>query len=86
MKHIYQEQFKPFIQAQISAAAKEKKLTMDETAELLAIDTRTYAYVKAGTTMCSASTLLMYLAELCPDTDQFIRELRELVDRIQQEL
>lgn len=84
MKHIYQANIKPFLREQITKAAKEKRLTKEEAAELLGIDARSYAYLKAGKNMCSASTLLLFLTKMCPDTEEFIREATKVVDEAEE--
>jgi len=78
-KHIYQDKLKPFVQDKILQSAEQMHLNQEEIAELLAIDSRSYAYIKAGDTMCSASTLVMYLAKICPDPMGFLEQAREVI-------
>ncbi len=86
MKHIYQDALKPYLREQIISAVENNHLTKDEAAELLAIDTRTFAYLKAGKSMCSTATLLMYLIKLCPDTERFLQEISEIVAHEEEKL
>lgn len=79
MKHMYQDSIKPFLREQILATAKELNLTTEQTAELLAIDARSYAYLKAGKYACSATTLIVYLTKMCPDPVKFIEDARIVV-------
>ena len=84
MKHAYQDNVKPFLHDQITKTAKELNLTKEEIAEILAIDSRSYAYLKSGQSMCSATTLLVYLTKLCPDPMQFIEDAKDIIDEAEQ--
>ena len=81
MKHMYKDSMKPFIHAEITNTVKELALTQEQTAEILGIEDRTYYYFKSGKTMCSATTLLIYLACMCPDTKKFIAKLKIAVNK-----
>ena len=79
MKHMYQDSIKPFLREQIMEAAEEQNLTKEQAAEILGIDARSYAYLKSGKNMCSASTLIVYLAKMCPDPVAFIEAAKKVV-------
>lgn len=83
MKHMYQDNIKSFLRNQILETAQELKLTKEQTAELLGIDARTYAYIKAGKYACSSATLVVYLAKMCPDPMKFIEDAREVVNALE---
>jgi len=84
MKHVYQEIMKGFLHKEMVKTVEDLKLTKERTAEILGIDTRSFAYLKAGRTMCSATTLLLYLAKLCPNPAKFIENLRTFVGDAEQ--
>ena len=86
MKHIYQNELKPFLNEKITDAVAQNHLTIEKAAELLAIDSRSYSYIKAGTTMCSTPVLVIYLTKLCPDIDQFINDAKEVLERAEDKL
>lgn len=77
MKHPYRDEMKPFISKQLTECAKELGLTQEQIAELLEIDTRSYAYLQAGVYMCSATTLLLFLTRVCPDPEKFLQEAKK---------
>ena len=79
MKHVLQNDLKDFLQKQIIKTAAEQDLTHEQVAELLGIDSRSYAYLKAGTYMCSASTLIVYLSRMCPNPLEFIDAARKVI-------
>lgn len=86
MKHVLQKELKDFLQKQIIKTAAEQDLTQDQVSELLGIDTRSYAYLKAGTYMCSASTLIVYLARMCPDPLAFIESARQVISAAEEKI
>lgn len=79
MKHVYQNELKSFLREQIMQTAEEQDLTKDQVAELLGIDSRSYAYLKAGSYMPSASTLIVYLVKMCPDPLAFLDAAKKAV-------
>ena len=79
MKHMYKDNIKPFLREQIIKAAETQNLSKEKAAEILGIDSRSYAYLKSGKNMCSASTLIVYLAKMCPDPVAFIEAAKEVV-------
>ena len=81
MNHLYKDALKPFISSQLSECAKELSLTQEQIAELLEIDTRSYAYLQAGVYMCSATTLLLFLTRICPDPEKFLKEAKDFFDK-----
>lgn len=86
MKHLYQANLKAFLREEIIKAAAEQKLTKEQAAEILGIDARSYAYLKAGKNMCSASTLILFLTRMCPDTTAFIQAAKNAVDLAEEEI
>lgn len=86
MKHIFQNDLKPFLTEKITDAVAQNHLTTDKAAELLAIDSRSYSYIKSGATMCSTPVLVIYLTKLCPNVDEFIRDAKEVLERAEEKL
>ena len=80
MKHSYKDCIKPFLSKQLSNAAKELNLTQEQIAELLQINTRSYAYIQAGVYMCSTTTLLLYLTRVCDNPEKFLSEAKKIFD------
>ena len=86
MKHMYQPNIKPFLQEQIMKAAEEQGLSKEKASELLGIDSRSYAYLKSGRNMCSATTLLMFITKMCPDPMAFVESARKVVTEAEESL
>jgi len=84
MNHHYKDAIKPFLHDEIVAAADNMKLTQAQAAEKLRIDTRSYSYLKSGESMCSATTLLFFLINLCQKPLQFINEAREILTQAEE--
>lgn len=75
----YQKIFKEFLRNEIIQTAKEQHLTDEKIAEILKISARSYYYIKSGRNLCSSTTLVLYLANICPDTNNFINRANELL-------
>lgn len=81
MEHSDKDKIKPIIHHEIIRTVEEMHLSKEKTAEILGIEARSVAYLKSGTTMCSATTFIMYLIRLCPDPVEFINKIKEFLDK-----
>ena len=79
MKSENESVLKEFLQKEIIRNAKKQDLTDEQAAKLLGISLRFYYYIKAGKNNCSSSTLLQYLVRICPDIDDFISKVKDLI-------
>lgn len=84
MKHQYKDAIKPFLHDEIVAAADDLALTQAQAAEKLRIETRSYSYLKSGETMCSATTLLFFLTNLCQNPMQFINHAKDILTQAEE--
>lgn len=84
MTHEYQDSLKPFLKEKIMAEIRRRRLTNEQAAEILRISPRSLAYLRDGTNMPGAATLLMFLVRLCENTEEFVASARELVDKIEE--
>lgn len=84
MNHIYKDSMKTFLHREMLKTMDELDLTKERTAEMLCIDTRSFAYLKSGKTMFSATTLLLYLARICPDYKDFMKKLKSVLKEAEQ--
>ena len=82
MKHTYQDALKPVLHKYIMDTIYQLDLTDEQVAELLFIDARSYAYFKSGTTMCGATTLLLFLVNICPDANEFLQDVKSFINSI----
>lgn len=80
MRNEYQYLFKEFFRNEIIKNAKEQNLTDEKVAEMLKISARSYYHIKSGENNCSSTTLILYLANICPDTEDFISRANELLN------
>lgn len=76
MRNRYNKELKEICHEHIISAKVEKGLTQAQMAEYLVMDIRSYADIDSGKSACSLLTFVLYLIYLCPDTDQFINEIR----------
>ena len=79
MKHTSQDIIKEFLHKEITDTAKELHLTNEQMSELLDISTRSYGYIKSGRNSCSSVALLYYLVKVCPNTSEFIRKVKHII-------
>ena len=71
-----------FLMERLTQVRFEKKLTQAKFAELLMLDTRSYAAIEKGEYGCCALTLVMYLLFCCDDIDGFFDELRPRIMQV----
>ena len=83
MNHSYKNGLKDLLHRELIKTIEESNLTKEQTAEILGIDTRSLAYLKAGTTMYSSTTLLIYLTRLCKDPNKLLAKVSETIERIE---
>ncbi|MBO4941729.1 MAG: XRE family transcriptional regulator [Clostridia bacterium] len=86
MKHAYKDSIKSILHRELIKTIEESNLTQEETAEILGIDVRSLAYLKAGTTMCSSTTLLIYLTKLCKNPTKFLEDVEGVIKELEQEI
>lgn len=71
-----------FLMNQLSTVRFEKQLTQEKFAELLLLETRSYAAIEKGEYGCCALTLAMFLLFCCKDAQAFLDELRPRIMNI----
>lgn len=79
MKSENESIIKEFLHKEITVNARKQNLTDEQVAELLGISVRSYYYIKSGKNNCSSATLLQYLVRICPDVEDFINKVRNLI-------
>ncbi len=77
MREQYKQALKVLFQHEVLDARKELKISQEEMARRLAMDSRTYVDLEHGKFSCSAVTLAIYLVYVCKDADVFLAELRQ---------
>ena len=84
MGSMYKDSIKEIIHRDIIKRIEELNLTQEQTAEILGIDVRSLAYLKAGKTMCSATTLLMYLTKMCENPSELLEKIDVTIKRLEE--
>lgn len=46
------------------------------------MDPRSYSNIDNGKSMCSTLTFVLFLIYLCPDPDELIREIKEVLEEV----
>lgn len=64
---------------------KSEKLTQAKFSELLMMDTRSYASLEHGESLCCTFTFIMFLCFHCKNVDALIRDLRKIILKSQQD-
>lgn len=65
-----------FMMARLSKVRFEREMTQARFAEILMMDTRSYAAIEKGEYGCCALTLVLYLLLCCDDIPGFFEDLR----------
>lgn len=79
MKHSYHDIIKPFLREKILREVIDQKLTEERASEILKIATRSFTNMKSGKHMVCAESLLIFMTDMCSNTEAFIQEARELI-------
>lgn len=85
MKEACKCALRDFMMERLTKVRFQKKLTQAKFAELLMLDTRSYAAIEKGEYGCCALTLVMYLLFSCDDIEGFFEELRPRILRVIEE-
>ena len=60
----------------------QQDMTQVEMAERLCMDERSYIDLEHGKNGCSVVTLMLFLLYECSDVDNFLRELRDIFEKV----
>ncbi len=60
-------------------ARHDEQLTQAQFAELLMLDTRSYADLEHGESLCCTLTFIIYLVSFCKEPETLIRDLRTIL-------
>lgn len=80
MKEECYEELKDFLAKRMRKERKELGMTQAKMAEALDLDLRSYNNVENGRSLCSTVTFLLYLLNVCPDSDGLLEEIKKLMD------
>ena len=80
MRSDYKKIFKAFCQRRIPAVRRGKGLTHARMADILCMDTRSYAGIEHGESSCGGLTLALFLIYCCPDPLAFLAELKAVFE------
>lgn len=62
---------------------KFEKLTQAKFSEKLMMDTRSYASLEHGKSLCCTLTFIIYLCFFCKDVDALVQDLRQILLDVQ---
>ena len=79
MKHSYHNIIKSFLRKAILDEVIRQNLTEEKASEILRIATRSFTNMKSGKHMVCAESLLIFMTDMCSDTEAFIAEARKLI-------
>lgn len=63
----------------LTDARKQARLTQASFSERLMMDTRSYADLEHGKSLCCTLTFIIYLCFFCKDVDALIQDLRQII-------
>ncbi len=81
MKNFCKCAFREYMTECLFKTRKREQLTQTEFSEKLMMDTRSYAALEHGDSLCCTFTFIIYLCFFCRDTDGLIRDLRDIIRR-----
>ena len=79
MKHICKCALRSYMTRRLTDARKQAHLTQARFSEKLMMDTRSYANLEHGKSLCCTLTFIIFLCFHCKDVDALIRDLREII-------
>ena len=82
MKEKYKQILKTLLQEKVIESRNDLCISQEEMAHRLSMAGRSYIDLEHGKSGCSALTLALYLVYLCPDSEAFLKELRDAFDEI----
>ena len=63
----------------LTRARIENSMSQSEFSEHLMMDTRSYAALEHGDSLCCTLTFILYLVLFCKNVDELVKDLREIV-------
>ena len=85
MKERYKQILKTLLQEKIIECRNDLCISQEEMAHRLSMAGRSYIDLEHGKTGGSALTLALYLVYLCPDSEAFLKGLRDAFEEIIEE-
>lgn len=79
MRKQYEELLKEFFRRRLRQDRERLGITRVAMARRLRMAERSYLDLEYGTYSCGALTLMLYLAFVCADPEEFIRSFREMI-------
>lgn len=76
MRNHYKLIFKKYCHDRIPSTRTTMKLTQAKMANILCMDTRSYAELEAGGSACGGLTLALFLIYCCPSPQDFLDDLK----------
>ena len=80
MRNIYHNKLKKFFRKKLLATRSELNLTQEQMSEKLSMSVRSYSDLEGGKSTCGVLTLVLFLIYFCPDTKQFLNELKKVYE------
>ena len=68
-----------YLKKTLYKARKDERFTQAKFAEKLMMDTRSYACLEHGESLCCTLTFILYLVFFCKDVDGLVRDLRQVL-------
>ena len=79
MKNICKCALRTYLTDCLSNTRKREKLTQAKFSEKLMMDTRSYASLEHGKSLCCTLTFIIYLCFFCKDVDSLVLDLRHII-------
>ena len=80
MNNQIREIIKQYTRSEMLKTRSQLKITQVEMASRLNISSREYTNIESGKVCCSTITMLVYLNEICSDSEKFLDGLKAALD------
>lgn len=79
MKRTCKSAIRSYMTRRLTDARKQSHLTQTRFSEKLMMDTRSYADLEHGKSLCCTLTFIIYLCFFCENVDALIQDLRAII-------
>lgn len=79
MKRTCKSAIRSYMTRRLTDAQKQSHLTQARFSEKLMMDTRSYADLEHGKSLCCTLTFIIYLCFFCENVDALIQDLRAII-------
>ena len=85
MKTTFRCALRDYLTNKLIESRKNNRLTQAKFSEILMIDTRSYAALEHGESLCCTLTFIIYMCFICEDVNKLVDDLRNILQNTTKE-